>query len=89
MVSVLLVLSAIIAIVAVGLGLAYTTGNLDPIIERIGMYFFKAQAKAEEKKLQAQGLKEGEDFLKGQYFSFLRLSSAVPPWLESKSRMDL
>jgi len=60
----LLVVSAIVAFIAIALGGAYLSGALDPVIEQIGIYFFKAKAKAEEKKLQAQGLKEGEDFLK-------------------------
>ncbi|KAN0106120.1 hypothetical protein V8E51_008996 [Hyaloscypha variabilis] len=56
----------IIAIIAVALGVAYQTGALDPIIEKIGVYYFKAEAKAEEKKMEAQGMTEGEDFLKGE-----------------------
>jgi len=66
MVNTYLIISAIVAIIAVALGAAYTTGALDPVIEKIGVYFFKAEAKAEEKKMEAQGLKEGEDFLKGE-----------------------
>jgi hypothetical protein len=57
----------IIAIIAVALGVAYQTGALDPIIEKIGVYYFKAEAKAEEKKMEAQGMTEGEDFLKGEW----------------------
>jgi hypothetical protein len=68
MVSTFVVISAIIAFVAVALGAAYNTGALDPVIEKIAKLFFKAEAEAEEKKLQAQGLKEGEDFLKGESF---------------------
>ncbi|KAG0646759.1 hypothetical protein D0Z07_6114 [Hyphodiscus hymeniophilus] len=60
------IISAIVALIAVALGAAYTTGALDPVIEKIGVYFFKAEAKAEEKKLEAQGLKEGQDFFKGE-----------------------
>ena len=56
----------IVAIIAIALGFAYQTGALDPFIEKIGVYYFKAEAKAEEKKMEAQGLKEGEDFLKGE-----------------------
>ena len=56
----------IVAIIAIALGVAYQTGALNPIIEKIGVYYFKAEAKAEEKKMEAQGLKEGEDFLKGE-----------------------
>lgn len=51
------------ALIAIGLGVAYQQGTLDPIIEKIGIYLFKAKAKAEEKELQAEGKKEGEDFL--------------------------
>jgi hypothetical protein len=65
MANTLLILSAIVAFLAIALGAAYTTGALNPVIEKIGEYFFKAEGKAEEKKLQAQGLKEGQDFLKG------------------------
>ena len=67
MVSAFLIVSVVIAFVAIGLGAAYTTGALDPVIEQISIYFFKAEAKAEEKKLQAQGLKEGEDSFKGKH----------------------
>ena len=62
----LLIISAIIAVLAVILGAAYTTGALNPVIEKIGVMLFKAEAKAEEKKLEAQGLKEGEDFFAGK-----------------------
>ena len=61
-----LIVSAIVALIAVALGAAYMSGALDPVIEQIGIYLFKAEAKAEEKKLEAQGLKEGEDFFKGK-----------------------
>ena len=66
MVSAILIVSIIIAIVAVALGGAYMTGMLDQVIEQIGIYLFKAEAKAEKKKLEAQGLKEGEDFFEGK-----------------------
>ena len=72
MVSSFVIFSALIAFVAVALGVAYTSGAADPLIEQIGIWFFKAKAEAEAKKLQAQGMKEGEDFLKGE-FSFLSL----------------
>jgi hypothetical protein len=72
-----LILSAVIAFLAVALGVAYQNGALDPIIEKIGVLFFKAEAKAEEKKLETQGLKEGQDFLAGKQshtiFSGLKL----------------
>lgn len=65
MVNAYLIVSVIVAIIAIALGAAYTTGALDPVIEKLGVMFFKAKAKAEEKKLEAQGEKEGEDFLAG------------------------
>ena len=66
MVKAFLIVSAIIALIAVALGGAYISGALDKVIELVGIYLFKAKAKAEEKKLEAQGLKEGEDFFKGE-----------------------
>jgi len=65
MVATLYIISAVIAIVAVAMGVAYATGAADPVIQEIGIWFFKAKAEAEAKKLQAQGMKEGQDFLKG------------------------
>ena len=79
MVSTILIISAIIAIVAVALGAAYTSGAADPIIEKIGIFLLKAKAEAEAKKLQAQGLKEGEDFLKSMW-SLLTLFASYP-WM--------
>jgi hypothetical protein len=75
--NLLLIVSAIVAVLAVVLGAAYTTGALNPVIEKFGEYFFKAEAKAEGKKLQAQGLKEGEDFLAGKSTFVLELSWIV------------
>jgi hypothetical protein len=66
MVNTYIIISVVVAIIAVALGVAYQAGALDPIIEKIGVYYFKAEAKAEEKKKEAQGMKEGEDFLKGK-----------------------
>ncbi|PMD25794.1 hypothetical protein NA56DRAFT_642063 [Hyaloscypha hepaticicola] len=60
------IIPVVIAFIAIALAFAYQTGALDPIIEKIGVYFFKAEAKAEEKKMEAQGMKEGEDFLKSE-----------------------
>ena len=65
MVATLYIISAVIAIVAVAMGVAYATGAADPVIQEIGIWFFKAKAEAEAKKLQAQGMKEGQDFMKG------------------------
>lgn len=66
MVSTYIIISAVLAFIAVALGAAYTTGALDPVIEQMGIMFFKAKAEAEKKKLQAQGMKEGEDFMDGE-----------------------
>lgn len=67
MVSATIITTIIIALIAVALGGAYTTGKLDPIIQKVGMMLFKAKAEAEKQKLQAQGLKEGQDFVSGKY----------------------
>ncbi|KAK6544283.1 hypothetical protein TWF694_000985 [Orbilia ellipsospora] len=56
--------SIILAIFAAAVGAAYTSGTLDPVIGEIAKIFLKAKAEAEVKGLQAQGLKEGEDFFK-------------------------
>jgi transposase len=63
----LFIIPIVVAIIAVAFGIAYQTGALNPIFEKIGVYYFKAEAKAEEKKMEAQGLKDGEDFLKGKF----------------------
>jgi hypothetical protein len=65
-----IIISIVVAILAVALGAAYTTGNLNPLFEWVGVYYFKAKAKAEEKKMEAEGQKEGEDFLKSEFFTF-------------------
>jgi hypothetical protein len=66
MVNAYLIVSAVVAFIAIALGAAYMSGALDPVSEQVGIWFFKAKAEAEAKKLQAQGLKEGEDFMKGE-----------------------
>jgi hypothetical protein len=76
----LLIVSAIVALIAVALGAAYMSGALNPVIEKIGVYLFKAKAKAEEKKLEAQGLKEGEDFFKGKSTVFWRCWRCADKW---------
>ncbi|CAL3967964.1 hypothetical protein PZA11_006980 [Diplocarpon coronariae] len=63
MVSTYIVISAVVAFIAAALGAAYMAGALDPAIKEVGIFFFKAKAEAEKKKWQAQGLKEGEDFV--------------------------
>jgi len=66
MVATTLIVAIVIAVLAAALGGAYTTGALDPVIQKLGKYFFKAKAKAEQKKLQAQGMKEGQDFVEDE-----------------------
>jgi hypothetical protein len=66
MVNRVLIVSAVVAFVAVALGAAYMSGALDPAIKKIGVYFFKTRAKAEQKKMEARGSKEGKDFAKGK-----------------------
>jgi len=61
-----IIIASVVAVIAIALGGAYMAGYLDPLIEQLGIYFLKAKGKAEEKKLQAQGLKEGQDFMKGE-----------------------
>lgn len=58
-------LSSLIIVLALAAGgyFAYQQGYLDPLIEKVGVYFFKAKAKAEEKEMQAEGMKAGEDFV--------------------------
>ena len=60
--QVLISLLTVLVVMAAG-WFAYDQGYLDPVIEKIGVYMFKAKAKAQEKKMQAEGLKRGEDFL--------------------------
>lgn len=67
MVNAYLIASVVIAVIAIALGAAYTTGALNPLIEKLGVYYFKMKAEAETKKLQAQGMKEGQDFVKGTF----------------------
>ncbi|EPE25100.1 hypothetical protein GLAREA_11681 [Glarea lozoyensis ATCC 20868] len=61
-----IIVSIVVALVTVALTAAYMTGALDPVIKEMGVLFFKAKAEAEAKKMQAQGMKEGEDFFKDQ-----------------------
>jgi hypothetical protein len=67
MLSTVIIISIITAVVAIALGATYQFGLLDSVIEVAGVYLFKAKAKAEKKKLQAQGLKEGQDFFEGLF----------------------
>ncbi|KAL8285504.1 hypothetical protein RB597_002527 [Gaeumannomyces tritici] len=62
------ILAALVACLGFALTLAgalyaYNEGYLDPCIQKIGVYLFKAKAMAEKKKLQAQGQKAGRDFV--------------------------
>lgn len=66
MVSVFLIISIILTVVAIAFGGIYMAGMLDTVIEKIGIYVLRTKAKAEEKTLEAQGLKEGQDFFKGE-----------------------
>ena len=59
------------AIIAITLGAAYIAGLLDPVIEQVGVMFFRAKAKGEEKKMEARGMKEGQDFFEGTCCDFL------------------
>ncbi|KAI1849940.1 hypothetical protein JX265_012982 [Neoarthrinium moseri] len=63
--SILISLVIVCAVIA-GSYTAYEKGLLDPIIEEIGVMMFKAKAKAEREKYQAQGMKAGEDFVDSQ-----------------------
>ncbi|WQF80126.1 hypothetical protein CDEST_05140 [Colletotrichum destructivum] len=62
----LLISLAIVFVVFVGGFFAYQQGMLDPVIEQVGIMLFKAKAEAEKKKMQAQGMKAGQDFVDGQ-----------------------
>lgn len=70
MAAISLIISVIVAVIAIALGGAYASGALDPLIEQLGVLFFKAKAEAEVKKLQAQGLQEGQDFVKGESLTY-------------------
>lgn len=74
MLTTALILAIITAVVAIALGAAYQFGLLDNAIETVGMYLFKAKAKAEKKKLQAEGMKEGQDFFEGWFQLLIPLS---------------
>ncbi|KAJ5040543.1 uncharacterized protein L3040_006196 [Drepanopeziza brunnea f. sp. 'multigermtubi'] len=63
MVDTHIIISAIVAFLAVALGAAYMSGVLDPVAQEMGIWLFKAKAEAEKKKLQAQCMKEGENFV--------------------------
>ncbi|KAJ9144783.1 hypothetical protein NKR19_g6327 [Coniochaeta hoffmannii] len=45
---------------------AYQQGYLDPLIEKVGVFVFKAKAVAEAKEMQAKGMTAGEDFVGSQ-----------------------
>ncbi|KAK1641163.1 hypothetical protein BDP81DRAFT_390450 [Colletotrichum phormii] len=62
----LIISLAIVLAVLVGGTFAYRQGMLDPIIEQVGIMMFKAKAEAEKKKMQAQGMKAGQDFVDDQ-----------------------
>jgi len=58
--------SAVVAVLIAAAIAAYLSGAADPLIEELAKYFFKAKAEAEAKALEAKGLKEGQDFAKGE-----------------------
>jgi hypothetical protein len=60
--SILTSLLIVIALTASGY-FAYQQGYLDPLIEKVGVFVFKAKAVAEAKEMQAKGMKAGEDFV--------------------------
>ncbi|ORY63152.1 uncharacterized protein BCR38DRAFT_344704 [Pseudomassariella vexata] len=57
----LLVICALIG----GSYVAYEQGMLDPLIEKLGVMMFKAKAKAEQEKMEAQGKDYMDSQLKG------------------------
>ncbi|EFQ27621.1 hypothetical protein CGRA01v4_03013 [Colletotrichum graminicola] len=63
--SLIISLAVVVAVFLAGF-FAYQQGMLDPVIEQIGIMLFKAKAEAEKKKMQAQGMKAGQDFVDGQ-----------------------
>ncbi|KAI9678300.1 MAG: hypothetical protein M1817_006245 [Caeruleum heppii] len=66
MANIALIISVVVAVLAVALGGAYFAGMLDPLVAPIVKYMFVAKARAQQKALEAQGKKEGEDFVKEQ-----------------------
>lgn len=72
-------LSSLILVLALAAGgyFAYQQGYLDPLIEKVGVVVFRAKAAAEEKELQAEGMKAGEDFVDCKSISHL-FSGASP-----------
>jgi len=62
-----LLTSLLVALAVAGGGyFAYQQGYLDPLIEKAGVFVFKAKAAAEAKEMQAEGMKAGEDFVGSQ-----------------------
>jgi hypothetical protein len=63
------IISSLLIVLALTAGgyFAYQQGYLDPLIEKVGVLVFKAKAKAEEKEMQAKGMKAGEDFIGCKY----------------------
>jgi hypothetical protein len=50
-------------VISAGGYFAYQQGYLDPLIEKVGVFVFKAKAVAEAKEMQAQGMQAGQDFV--------------------------
>ncbi len=67
MVNALLIASAVIAFIAIALAGIWFGGLADDILAPIAKYIFFAKAKAEKKKLQAQGKKAGVDFFESEH----------------------
>ncbi|KAI9799511.1 MAG: hypothetical protein M1833_004033 [Piccolia ochrophora] len=64
-----LIVSIVVAVLSVAVAGAYFGGYLDadsPWVKPLAKYYFKTKAKAQEKAMQAKGLKEGQDFMKDQ-----------------------
>jgi len=59
---------------------AYQQGYLDPLIEKVGVFVFKAKAVAEAKEMQAKGMTAGEDFV-GCKSSTSSMGNARGCWL--------
>ncbi|KAK6351469.1 hypothetical protein TWF718_004629 [Orbilia javanica] len=61
----LLLCSIIFAFFVAAVAAAYARGALDPVIGYLAEYMLKAKAEAEVQGLKTEGLKEGQDFLRG------------------------
>jgi len=64
MANALLIVSIIVAGLAVAAGAVYMSGQADDFVEYIMKQYFRAEAKAEEKALEKAGTDAAQDFLK-------------------------